>query len=84
MTQSLFSLEKRIALITGGNGGLGRAIALGFQAAGATVAVTGRDVEKNRKVGAAVFLGAPASDFVTGIALPVDGGYSVTDRLLYE
>jgi 2-deoxy-D-gluconate 3-dehydrogenase len=27
--------------------------------------------------GAAVFLAAAASDFVTGISLPVDGGYSV-------
>ena len=27
--------------------------------------------------GAAVFLACPASDFVTGVALPVDGGYSV-------
>jgi 2-deoxy-D-gluconate 3-dehydrogenase len=26
--------------------------------------------------GAAIFLSAPASDFVTGVALPVDGGYS--------
>jgi 2-deoxy-D-gluconate 3-dehydrogenase len=28
-------------------------------------------------VGAAIFLAGPASDFVTGIALPVDGGYSI-------
>jgi len=28
-------------------------------------------------VGIAVFLAAPASDFVTGAAIPVDGGYSV-------
>ena len=28
-------------------------------------------------VGIAVFLAAPASDFVTGTAIPVDGGYSV-------
>ena len=26
--------------------------------------------------GIAVFLAAPASDFVTGTAIPVDGGYS--------
>ena len=28
--------------------------------------------------GTAIFLAAAASDFVTGIALPVDGGYSVS------
>lgn len=27
--------------------------------------------------GVAVFLAAPASDFITGAAIPVDGGYSV-------
>ena len=27
--------------------------------------------------GAAVFLSSAASDFVTGVALPVDGGYSI-------
>jgi len=34
-------------------------------------------------VGAAVFLAAPASDFVTGTAIPVDGGYSIADRSIY-
>jgi NAD(P)-dependent dehydrogenase (short-subunit alcohol dehydrogenase family) len=42
-----FSLEGRTALVTGGNDGLGRAIALGLRAAGAQVAVTGRNTEKN-------------------------------------
>jgi 2-dehydro-3-deoxy-D-gluconate 5-dehydrogenase len=35
-------------------------------------------------VGAAVFLFSRASDFVTGVALPVDGGYAIADRLLPE
>lgn len=50
MTADLFSLDGRVALITGGNGGIGRAIALGLQAAGARVAVTGRNREKNAAI----------------------------------
>jgi 2-deoxy-D-gluconate 3-dehydrogenase len=33
-------------------------------------------------VGTAVYLASAASDFVTGACIPVDGGYSVTERLL--
>ena len=47
MSIDMFSLVGKTALITGGNGGIGRALALGFQAAGARVAVTGRNAEKN-------------------------------------
>jgi 2-deoxy-D-gluconate 3-dehydrogenase len=43
----LFALDGRVALVTGGNGGLGLAIARGLRSAGATVAVTGRDPGKN-------------------------------------
>jgi 2-deoxy-D-gluconate 3-dehydrogenase len=37
----------------------------------------GRWGEPQDLAGAAVFLASPASDFVTGVALPVDGGYSI-------
>ena len=36
----------------------------------------GRWGEPGELAGAAVFLASPASDYVTGIALPVDGGYT--------
>jgi 2-deoxy-D-gluconate 3-dehydrogenase len=47
MAQGVFSLEGRAALVTGGNGGIGRAMARGLAGAGAQVAVTGRDPAKN-------------------------------------
>ncbi|GGO94372.1 SDR family NAD(P)-dependent oxidoreductase [Wenjunlia tyrosinilytica] len=50
MTQGLFSLTGRVALVTGGNGGIGKALALGLKGAGATVVITGRDRAKNRGV----------------------------------
>ncbi len=50
MNQKLFSLEGKVALITGGNSGLGRAMAIGLKSAGAKVQVTGRNPEKNQSI----------------------------------
>ena len=64
MIAELFSLEGRTALVTGGNSGLGRAMALGLRAAGARVAVTARDPTKNQAIGQE--LGDP------GLVFPLD------------
>lgn len=46
----LFDLNGRVAVVTGGNGGIGRSIALGLAAAGSAVAIVGRNEEKNEGV----------------------------------
>jgi 2-dehydro-3-deoxy-D-gluconate 5-dehydrogenase len=44
---SLFDLSGRVALVTGGNGGIGRGIALGLAQAGSDLVIAGRNEEKN-------------------------------------
>ena len=48
-TTKLFDLSGNVAIITGGNGGIGRSIAIGLAEAGASVAIFGRNEEKNIK-----------------------------------
>jgi len=70
-TPKSFDLSDRVAIVTGGNGGIGRGIALGLAEAGAAVAVFGRNDEKNRRVLAELKeIGVPA------MAVTVD----MTDR----
>ena len=44
----MFDLSDHVALVTGGNGGLGLAMARGLVKAGASVAIWGRNPQKNR------------------------------------
>lgn len=60
-TSSPFALNGRVAVITGGNRGIGRSIALGMARAGAAVAVLARDEERNSQVLAELqAIGVPA------------------------
>ncbi len=70
MTAKPFDLGGKVAIFTGGNGGIGLGIAYGLGEAGAALAIIGRNMEKSERA-------SPGSDFVTGTAIPVDGGYSI-------
>jgi 2-deoxy-D-gluconate 3-dehydrogenase len=65
-----FDLTGKVALVTGGNGGIGLGMAAGLAEAGAAVMVAGRDGEKNRRAAAA--LGSMADAVAVDMAL--DGG----------
>ena len=47
MLERMFDLNGRIALVTGGNGGIGLGMAKGLGQAGATVIIVGRNAEKS-------------------------------------
>jgi len=55
---SIFDLDGRTAVITGGNGGIGLGIAQSLAAAGCNVSIWGRNADKN-KAAAATMAGAP-------------------------
>lgn len=63
----LFDLSGKVAVVTGGNGGIGLGMAKGMAGAGATIVVAGRDAAKNAAAVKEIqALGATAS------AIPVD------------
>lgn len=73
----MFDLSGRVALVTGGNGGIGLGLARGLAACGARVVVTGRDQEKN--AAAVKALGGDAHAIAADLAQPGE-----TDRVLAE
>src|SRR5437870_4961046 len=49
-----FDLTGKVAIVTGGNGGIGLGIVRGLMQAGAKVAIVGRNAEKSRQAAAAL------------------------------
>jgi len=54
MSQSLFDLTGRVAVVTGGTTGIGHAIALGLAGAGADVVASSRRAEQVEKTAAEI------------------------------
>ncbi len=71
MTRGLFDLTGRVAIVTGGNGGIGLGMAEGLAGAGATVLVVGRNEAKNAAAEARLrAAGGTAASLVADMADP--------------
>lgn len=71
MSLKLFDLSGRVALVTGGNGGIGLGMARGMAEAGAAIMVAGRNAEKNAAAAAELQgLGAEAGSVEVDVTDP--------------
>jgi 2-deoxy-D-gluconate 3-dehydrogenase len=71
MDMKLFDLTGRVAVVTGGNGGIGLGMAQGLAAAGATIVVAARNPEKSEAAVAALAAsGAPSAFIALDVADP--------------
>jgi 2-dehydro-3-deoxy-D-gluconate 5-dehydrogenase len=77
-----FDLNGRVAIVTGGNGGIGLAMAKGLAEAGAKVLVAGRSVEKNeRAVDEIVSAGGQAGSMVADLLHEASGERLVAEAI---
>ena len=78
-----FRLDDRVALVTGGNRGLGREMALALAEAGAAVALTSRDQERADEAAREIAGSSTVSAAVRGYACEV-GDYAQTARVVEQ
>src|ERR1700710_3209009 len=71
MKTELFDLAGKVAIVTGGNGGIGLGMARGLAAAGAAVAIVGRNEAKSA---------AAVAELVQGGAKAISVATDVTDK----
>nr|MDA8250512.1 SDR family NAD(P)-dependent oxidoreductase [Rhodospirillales bacterium] len=71
MATGLFDLSGRVAVVTGGNGGIGLGMAEGLAGAGAAVMVVGRNAAKNAAAEARLrALGGAAASVAADVEAP--------------
>lgn len=70
-------LEGKVAVVTGGGSGIE-----GFTKAATRRIPLGRILEPDEIAGAIVFLASPLASAVTGVLLPVDGGWTAGEPAL--
>ena len=79
---TLFNLDGHVALITGGNGGLGLAMAKGLAKVGAQLAIWGRDKAKNADAVAQIeAIGGRAKSFVADVTDPVSSSVAFAQTI---
>ncbi|MEY4268894.1 MAG: hypothetical protein RLZZ58_110 [Pseudomonadota bacterium] len=82
MTRAIFDLTGHVALVTGGNGGLGLAMAKGLAKAGASIAIWGRNDAKNAAALAELrAMGATAQAFVADVTDPVSAASAFAETI---
>ena len=80
LLQRLFSLEGKVALITGASGGIGRALAVGLAEAGAAIGVHGRKREEIDKTCSLIEqAGGVTRPFVADLSVPASSGQLIAD-----
>ena len=69
----LFDLTHRVAIVTGGNGGLGKGMALGLAGAGANIVIADKNEQKSAETTAAIeALGVKALAVTTDVTVDVE------------